>query len=405
VAFTEEERRAILSMSPLGPPPTDPTTAYAEDPAAARLGHRLFFETRLSSSGAHSCATCHDPAQHLADGRAVAEAIGTGNRHTPALWNVAHQRWFNWDGAADSLWSQALRAIENDHELGMTRTTLVRTIAGDASLRAAYESVFGPLPEVDGLPERAMPRPSDPTHADHVAWLGLSDGQRDAVNRVAANVGKALAAYQRLLVSNDSRFDRFVAGLRASDAEAMGALSADAQRGLRLFVGEANCIACHSGPLLSDGAFHSVRVAPRGGGTPMDSARFGGVRALRASPFNAAGPYSDDAASAAARRLEFLANTGENWGKFRTPSLRNAALTAPYMHAGQKPTLRAVLEHYSTFAEALPPGHHAPVDDFLQPLDLSESDLAALEAFLESLTDVSSVDARLLGPPGAASGR
>src|SRR5688572_30088830 len=121
VNFDERERQTIFSLSPLPAPLLDATNRVDGNPEAIALGARLFSDTRLSGRGEFSCATCHDSARGWADGKEVAIAAGVGTRNTPSLWNVAHQRWYFWDGRADSLWSQALKPIESTVELDGSR--------------------------------------------------------------------------------------------------------------------------------------------------------------------------------------------------------------------------------------------------------------------------------------------
>ncbi len=379
VAFSDEERRLLLLHSPLPELPNDETNAVADNPAAVRLGHFLFFDKRLSGNGQVSCATCHDAAKGLADGRSVGEGIARGTRNTPSLWNVAYHRWYFWDGRADSLWSQALHPIERADEMGGSRLAVARLIAGDAELRPAYEAIFGKAPDPATLANEA-----------------LEDTLRGAVDRLFANVGKAIAAYERKLVSRAAPFDRFVAGLRERDAEKLRAISPAAQRGAKLFVGRGNCRTCHTGPHFSDLEFHSVMV-PDAGGLLRDAGRFEGIRTLQSDPFNAAGEFSDDRAGSKAAMLRFLTNRSDNAGRFRTPTLRNVALTAPYMHGGQYATLADVLEHYSTFADA-PAAGHIHRETILLPLNLTEQEAADLQAFLAALTDTN-LDPQLLRAP------
>lgn len=362
------EVRRILDLSPLPPPPPS-TSRAAGDPHAARLGHALFFDLRLSGDGAASCATCHDPARGFADGRPLPERAGRAGRHTPSLWNVAYNRWFFWDGRADSMWAQALEPIERPDELGGDRLRTARLIHDDPELRRAWEAAFGPLPDL---------------------------GDRAAVDRVFVGAGKAIEAYERLLVSRRSPFDVFAEGLRAGDGERIAALSPAAVRGLRLFVGRAQCRLCHGGPNFTDGEFHDTGVPSRAPGAPAEEGRERGIGLLRASPFNAGGPWSDDPAGAAAQRLELLAGGPETRGAWKTPTLRNVARTAPYMHQGQLATLRQVLEHYSTLRGAVSGAHHR--EAVLRPLALTQDEIDDLVAFLESLTD-EAIDPALLRPP------
>lgn len=354
VAFTAEELTAILRLSPLPAPPPDPTNRYADDERAATLGHHLYFDTRLSINDTVSCASCHVPEQSFADPMPLAAGLGLGTRHSIALVNPAHHPWFNWDGRADTLWAQAIRPLTTGVEMGAPPAHIAQVI--NDHYRARYEPIFGSLDA------------ADPT-------------------RVMVNVAKCIAAYERKLVFADAPLDKFVLALRAEPGGDINALSPGAQEGLRLFLGRANCVACHAGPNFSDGAFHSVRIAP-GDGPENDAGRFAGVDQLKDDPFNAASKYSDDPTGPIAQRLTYLTRTSADFGRFRTPTLRNIALTAPYMHQGQKKTLRDVLAHYSTFEGALPPAHNAldGQELLLRPLNLTPAEADQLMAFLESLT-------------------
>ena len=402
VDFSVEEIRRILQHSPLKTPPADPTNRHAGDPRAALLGHSLYFDKRLSGNGQVSCATCHDPAKGFADGRPLPEGMSTGTRHAPSIWNAAYNRWYFWDGRADSLWAQAIGPLERDAEHGFNRLALAHVIGADPHYRAAYESIFGPLPPLDDgrrFPSAGMPTPDEPGSELGAAWEGMSAQDREEIDRVLVNAAKSIAAYETQIVSRRSPFDVFVEGLRENDAEKLAALSASAQRGLRTFIGKGECRVCHSGPNFTDGEFHSVRVAPLAdGGDAADAGRFVGAQRVMADPFNAAGKFSDDANGAGKQKLEFLANPPENWGRFKTPSLRNVALTAPYMHQGQFARLDDVIAHYSTFEGALPPGHHD--ETILKPLQLTQSERDDLRAFLEVLTDAD-IDPALLKAPTA----
>jgi cytochrome c peroxidase len=366
VEFSGQEIKKIVKHSPL-PAPTDPTNKFLNNESAVRLGHLLFFDTRLSVNGKFACATCHDPAKGFADGKQLAEGLQKGRRHTPSLWNVAYNRWFFWDGRADSLWSQALHPLESEVEMGGSRQAVLRLLASDEHLRLEYVSCFGELPK-----------------------------EPIAVDRVIVNVGKAIAAYESRLISRRSPFDIFVEGLTSKDEKKKSMLSQAAQRGLKLFLGRANCRTCHMGPNFTDGEFHDTRVPPLGDGAATDAGRFTGVEELLRDPFNVMSQFSDDRSKRTRAKIEFLANTQENWGRFKTPTLRNTAQSAPYMHQGQFATLREVVEYYSTLDKALPAGHHA--ETILRPLFLSEQEVADLVAFLEGLTDVS-IEPRLLQNP------
>lgn len=395
--FSPQERARILRHSPLPPLPPDETNAVADDPAAARLGQALFFEPRLSSNGKVSCATCHDPQRSFADGRPLAQGLGVGRRHTPALWNLAYNRWFFWDGRADALWSQALKPIENPVEMGGSRLAVAGLLASDPRLGAAYVRVFGALPEA--LVRGRLPRVGGPLASDlagRLAWSEISAEEQLAVDRVFSNVGKALAAYERRLVSRRAPFDVFVEGLRAGDASKLAALTPAARRGLRLFVGRGNCALCHAGPTFSDLEFHDVGVPLSVDVTTPDPGRLEGVRALLVDPFSAGGLFSDDRDGPRARAARFVRPREEDLGLVKTPTLRNAARTPPYMHQGQFASLRDVLHFYSTHEGRR--GLPAQQERVLVPLHLDEQESDDLSAFLSALVD-EGLDEGLRHPP------
>lgn len=395
--FTPQEIRRIRSHSPL-PPVQDPTNRFLNNESAARLGRDLFFDARLSANGRISCATCHDPAHGFADGKPFAEGLQTGRRHTPSLWNAAYNRWFFWDGRADSLWAQALHPIESPAEMGSSRLALAHLVGGEVKYRGLYENAFAQLPPLSDsarFPAQAKPASAADPDADVVSWTSMSAEDQAAANQVFVNIGKALAAYESKIVSRRSPFDLFVEGLTNGDAKKMAALSPDARRGLKLFVGKANCRSCHMGSNFTDGEFHDTRVPPREGGPPFDPGRFKGTDEVMTDPFNARGAFSDQRTGSV---VEFLVNNPENWGRFKTPTLRNVARTAPYMHQGQFATLTDVVRYYSTLEQAMPAGHHA--ETILQPLLLSDNEIRYLVAFLESLTD-ENIAPEWLGPDDA----
>ena len=409
--LTEAEVRRVLHLSPVPAPPPDPTNAVAEDPRAARLGQRLFFDERLSRDGDTACATCHDPAKGFADGSRVAEGLLPLDRHTPTLLGSAHQRWQFWDGRADTLWAQALVPLESPLEHASSRLQVAHVVAGDPVLRAEYEALFGALPPLEDatrFPPHARPVPEDDHahelaagHTDEAteraagghdhrtggrfyhphqrAWDGMNPGDQEAVTRVFVNLGKALAAYERRLTVGRSPFDRFVEGLRDHDEAKLAALDDAARRGLKLFLGEANCHFCHGGTLLSDLEFHDLGLEGE------DPGRTRGVEDLRRSEFRGDGPWSDDPDGPARLKLATLPTHRHGGAEFRTPSLRNVARTAPYMHDGRYATLEEVVEFYDTLADQRlsPP----PMETILEPLSLTPEQRADLVAFLESLTD------------------
>jgi cytochrome c peroxidase len=401
VVFTAEEREIIATLTPLAPVPPDPSNRYSDDDGAARLGQFLFFDTRLSKNGDVSCASCHVPSRGFGDGRSLpAPRFGPGLRHVPTLWNVAYNRWQFWDGRADSLWAQALDPLEHPNEHAGDRRQFAKLVRDDAALRRAYERVFGPLPEIK---DDAPPRDA-------------------AATAVFVNIGKAIAAYERKLVSRRSPFDVFGEGLASGDEAKLGAIGEDAQRGLKLFIGRANCRSCHHGSNLTDGEFHDtgINAASPQAALP-DAGRFDGIARLLASDFSLLGQHSDDASGKTESPTAFLVNSAERRGEFKTPTLRNIATTAPYMHRGQIGTLEDVVLFYSTLtipdrrrapgspARSVPAsvpgrGHmHGAAggrEHILVPLNLSKSEADDLVAFLKTLTDTG-IDPSLLAQPSS----
>jgi cytochrome c peroxidase len=331
--------------------PPDPSNAVADDEDAARFGHELFFTTALSPSKAIACATCHRPELRFTDGMQKGRGIGLSARNTKSIVGTAYSPWQYWDGRRDSQWAQALSPIEDPAEHGGSREHAVKAVAEDARLRGLYEDVFGPMPDV-----------SEPANID----------------RVFANLGKAIAAYERLIMPAPSRFDDFVEAVLAGDEQKQAEIfSMDERAGLHLYLGKAQCTQCHNGPLLTNHEFHNTGLLSFPGEVP-DKGRAAGVRQVLADPFNCLGEFSD-APPGACAELEFARSGFEVLGAFRTPSLRNLEDTQPYMHKGQMFTLAEVLDHYNEAPPAMV-GHNE-----VKPLGLSTTELRQIEAFLETL--------------------
>jgi cytochrome c peroxidase len=353
-----------LSLDKLEPRPADPSNRWAEDPAAADLGHRLFFDARLSANGRVSCASCHDPRREFQDGIALAKGVGTTTRRTMPITSTAYSPFLFWDGRKDSLWAQALGPLESPVEHGGDRVQYAQVVA--RHYRADYERIFGFLPDL---------------------------GHRDGVTRVFVNIGKAIAAYERQIQYGPSRFDRFVGAWKRSGTPPKDVLTSDEVAGFALFAGKANCTQCHNGPLLTNNEFHNTGV-PHRAGLPQDSGRAAGIPAVKADEFSCRSRWSD--AAGKCPELDVLAPAGhEHERAFKVPSLRNVAERAPYMNAGQFSTLAEVLEHYNR-APAAPAGHTE-----LKPLRLSRSELRQLEAFLRTLSGGVAAPARYLTAPQA----
>jgi cytochrome c peroxidase len=377
--WSKEQRDVLrsLSLASLGPLPADPSNRYADDTLAAALGRRLFFDTRLSSNGKVACATCHVPSEDLQDGRALGVGVGTAGRRTMPIAGTAHSPWQFWDGRADSQWGQALGPLESAVEHGGTRTQYAHLVATDPTYRAEYERTFGRLPALDGLPAHAGPV-ADTVRA--AAWHAIPAARQDDVTRVYANIGKAVAAYERRIEAGPSRFDRYVEAELAGRPHAPeSAFTRDEEAGLRLFIGKGSCVNCHNGALLTDDHFHNTGVAAAPG-LPPDSGRLVGVRHAVGGEFACTSRWSDAGPDDCAE-LKFAATEGEELLRaYKTPSLRNVAQRAPFMHAGQIATLSDVIAHYDR-APAAPMGHSE-----LKPLRLSANERRQLEAFLRTLS-------------------
>jgi len=355
VAFSDLEKRRILQYGPWPQPVLrDPSNRGSGNADAIALGERLFQDRRLSGDGAMSCAACHLPDRAFTDGRERAYGREALDRNTPSVWNVGFAHWFGWDGAADSLWRQSMKPILNPIELAADSRHVATLVRSDPALAQRYTGAFGALP-----PER----PDDV---------------------VLVNIGKAIAAYLETLVSRRSAFDDFRDALARGDEQAAANYPAAAQRGLKIFVGKGNCFFCHFGPVFTNGEFADIGIAYFTSKGRVDPGRYGGIKELTADRFNLLGPFDDDASGAAASRTRHVRLQHRNFGEFKVPSLRNVALTAPYMHNGSLATLRDVVNHYSELNEER---LHADGERILRPLQLSVQEKDDLVAFLESLTD------------------
>ena len=370
----EQGEIASLSILELGPLPPDPSNRVADDPRAVELGRAIFSDTRFSANGMVSCASCHLPDRQFQDDLPLGRGVGTTGRRTMPIAGMAYSPFLFWDGRKDSLWSQALGPMESPVEHGGDRTQYAHLI--DAAYQEPYESLFGALPDLDHLPRRAGPVDDPDTAA---AWRQMREADRMAVSEVFANIGKAIAAFERTINPAPTRFDAYAAALSTGTADPI--LNDDEVAGLRLFIGKAECVNCHNGPLFSDNHFHNTGVAAAPG-APADVGRAAGSLLVRNDPFNCLGPYSD-AAPEDCSELRFMVVGGpDDPGAFKTPSLRGAASRAPYMHAGQVETLDTVLRHYQSAPDA------QVGQSELRPLNLSDAELRQIAAFLATLEPV-----------------
>ena len=297
-------------------PPENPTT-----PAKVALGAALFFDPRLSADGTVSCASCHDPARAFTDGRPVAVGIGgkAGTRNTPTILNRAlragRETPLFFDGRAATLEAQVLVPLAHPLEMASPPDRAAAAIAAVPGYAPLFAAAFGD-PAVD-----------------------------------AVRIARAIAAFERTLVSGDSALDRFQIG------GAWDALSPAALEGRALFLGKAGCVECHGGYNLTDERFHNLGVG-------MDA------------------PSPD---------LGRFLVTGkeEDRGAFKTPTLRDVARTAPYMHDGSLPTLAEVVDFYDRGGTP-----NRWLDPDMAPLGLTVPERAALVAFLEALDGATPVVVR-----------
>ncbi len=396
-AFSDAELALLesLSIRALPAPPPSPSNRVADDPEAIELGHRLFFDPKLSGDGRIACASCHAPGLLFTDGRPTAVGMAATSRNAPTVVGAAHSAWQFWDGRRDSLWAQALGPLEAAAEMGTTRVAVVRAVAADPDLAARYERVFGALPDLTGLPERAGPY-GDREAQD--AWYRMSEADRTAIDTAFAQVGKAIAAYERRLQPGPARYDRWVAALGAGDSNppADARLDDEEIAGARLFIdaGRSLCLRCHNGPQLTNHAFHDVGTALGNGRLP-DFGRFLGLQAVLIDPFNCLGPYSD-APPNECKELRFInkQHAEGEMGKFKTPTLRGLPRTGPYMHDGRFATLEEVVEHYRS-----PPAGPDTLE--ITPLDIDDAEARALAAFLRTFDGDVASDPRWLRPPAS----
>lgn len=363
--FTRDRWDLVRDMAAPFVPPPSPSNAYADDARAAVLGEHLFEDTMLAPSGV-SCRTCHQPSRGFTDGLVVGRGVADVTRNTPTAIGAAWARWPFWDGRTDSLWAQALGPIENPREMAGSRLFVAHRVAD--AYRAEYEAIFGALPALeDAARFPAEGAPGEP------AWEAMTEDDRVAVTRVFVNVGKAIEAYERTLVPARGRLEDYADG-------AFDALTTAERDGLRAFL-TAGCAQCHSGPMLTNGAFFSVAMPGVGEGAMGDQGRIAVLATLTGSDFRAQGPFSDDLT--VPDPLEgVLAFPERSRGAFRTPTLRALSQTGPYGHAGTFGTLREVVEHYAHLRMPRTPDPRVigAIDDHL--LGFEDFRIGPIETFL-----------------------
>lgn len=378
--WSADERAAVLRHGPWPQAPAADAghagNRWAASPAAQKLGKALFFDPRLSGSGAVSCASCHQSQRAFTDGLrrsvALAEVIqgtrtgaavglasdGLLERNTPSLINAAQQRWMGWDGAADSLWFQALRPVLNPREMGGSLAQMRAVVLADQALSQQFRRAFG--------------QPASALDDEAAAVL----------------MAKAIAAYIGTLTSERTPFDAFRDALARGDDRAAARYPMAAQRGLKLFVGRAQCALCHVGPQFTHGEFADIGLPFFVRPGQVDPGRQAGILALLDSRYNLLGPFADRPQGAATNdaarnKTALLSPQHRNFGEFKVPGLRGVAQTAPYMHDGQLPDLSAVVRHYT---QLNPERLHTDGEQILRPLDLTPDEQQDLVQFLHSLS-------------------
>lgn len=394
--WTRDEIRILLGYAGLPRLRPDPTNRVADDPAAARFGHRLFFREDLSPTG-FGCTFCHEP--ELAYSKALTyDGYGGLNfRAVPPLVNAAYHDWFFWDGRRDTQWAQSQTPLEAHDEIATDRIFIARAIAAAPELREPYEALFGPLPDLDDaerFPPRGTPFPNPDNPEINDAWAAMSPDAQHEATTVLANVGKSLAAFQRTLIAGDSLFDRYVFALRDENRAVAAAYPDGAKQGIRVFMFDAGCNNCHSGPFFSDSRFHNIGLEQLPG-APPDEGRQAGIAKVLADELNAAGPFSDAPNGRRARRLQNLRPGPTDLGAFKTASLRNITKTAPYAHNGRYRNLFAMIRYKLLLDHEPAIGE---VDPLLLPYPAEQAEVLAIAAFLQTL-ESAPLPAELLGPP------
>jgi len=312
-------------------------------PERVALGHKLYFETRLSADGTVSCATCHDVTRGFTDQLKTSEGIKNqiGHRNAPTTLNVALLQIAFLDGRSPTLEHQAKQPIINPIEMGMSDgQAAVNAIKDDPEYQAAFQKAYG-----------------RPVNYD--------------------DIGRAIAAFERTLIFIDSPFRRFLNG----DEDA---ISSEAKQGWMLFNEKARCVTCHpmnpSNPLGTDNRFHNVGVSARH--QDFDGLAKQGLKALAEDPSEQ--KLDELALSTDMSELgRFLVTKNRpDIGAFRTSLLLNVGITPPYMHDGTVETLWDVMDHYNKGGEP-----NLFLDGGMEPLALTEDEINNIVEFLFTLTD------------------
>lgn len=419
----EQDLRQLALTYTLADPKLEPGSK-----ALAQWGRKLFFESSFSKSKSISCSTCHIPALSFTDGRKLGHGLAATSRNTPTIINSSKMDWFFWDGRAHSLEHQALGPIENAKEHGFSRTAVAQVII--SKHLAPYETLFGeihhrdaiaaldwrppPKAEIEPLPiELAAYGIGTLSNADlqvalisQAARRGVSPQRLFAslamgelgdepykdipmgeelaheIDEIFYNVSRAIAAYERRIVANQSPFDKFLRRLEEGEQKPV-ASSFDAQfgdlqwEGFKVFVG-AGCVNCHHSGIFSDQQFHNIGLSQ----DSLDIGRAKGAALVQSSRDSCKNLRVKTEACAEIPYLK--PGAYETMGAFKTPTLRNVAITAPYMHDGRFASLDEVLDHYENIKEKEPGIGH--ISESLRNFDLDDQERKHLKMFLESLS-------------------
>jgi len=338
--------------TPLGLPQVPIPGDNPQSPAKIALGDKLFHDQRFSIDGTVSCATCHDDDQAFTDRLPVSKGHHglAGTRNAPTVINAAFNHTQFWDGREPDLESQSKQPFVNPVEHGLEdHQPIIDIIRQDPDYQAAFKSAFNAAP--------------DQVDIDHVA--------------------KAIASFERTLVSGDSPFDRFYF---AGDKKALNEAQ---QRGLQLFLGQGRCVSCHvveqNQALFTDHRFHNIGIGINQ--IQQDVPRFAAAF-LKAK---AKGGVVDEMVLTDKKSSELgrfaVADELNQIGAFKTPTLRNIAMTAPYMHDGGLKTLKQVVIHYNNGGASNAGDKINPyLSGGIRPLNLTDTQINDLVAFLEALT-------------------
>jgi len=372
----------------------DITNRVDNNPVAISMGHNIFFDKRFSSNKKVACASCHHPDKYFTDGLDTAQGIKKVNRNAPTIVGSSQHSWFFLDGRSDSLWSQALGPLENELEHDTNRTQVAHIIYNDPYLRESYEKLFGKMPVISNkkhFPEHAGPVKNIKANQ---AWKSMHKKDKQVITNIFVNVGKVIAAYEARLQPGTSRFDYYVKALLENNiVEMQKQLSTKEANGLRIFAVKAKCTVCHSGPMFTDKGFHNISV-PKRDGYKHDWGRYNGSREVLKNPFNCRSQYNDSKDKSCDELEYIVMERHETQGAMKTPSLRNVAKTAPYMHAGQFKSLKEVIEHYDN-----PPPVTFRQSELFLDFNLNDKEVDALVAFLKTLNSPIKAKPDLLRPP------